>query len=151
MLTNLCQELNNWFELAKYPGRYQVTSGAIESADGSLNLSDILQDGQYFRLISSVFNDGVHKFGDADDELTDERPFDGSIWAMAVPPAALALDTEIEAWIEKYGDAVNSPFSSETLNGVYSYTKAGAGGSEEGGGATWQSVFRARLNRWRKL
>ena len=65
---------------------------------------------------------------------------------MAVPPTVIAIAGEIKDWADKYGSIVNSPYQSETFQGVYSYNKA-AGGENNGG---WQSVFGKRLERWRK-
>lgn len=143
MLTELCQELRNWFVRKKYFGTFTIESGEIALPDGSL------QDGQFFRIIGSLFNDGVHKYGV--DDLTDEA-FEGAIWSMAVPPAVVDLSERIDEWITKYGDSVSSPYSSESFGG-YSYTKA-AGSSGRGNansGPTWQSTFAGELNRWRKI
>ena len=147
MLTELCQELRNWFERKKYFGTFTIENGQINPPDGSL------QDGQYFRIVGSVFNDGVHTYPSSD--LVDEV-FQGAIWAMAVPPSVVALSEEIDAWLEKYGGVdgvMRSPFQSESFGG-YSYNKASAGsGGESGGGSagSWQSVFAKELNKWRKI
>ena len=142
-LTELCQELRNWFERDKFFGTFTIENGAINVPDGSL------QNGQFFRVIGSVFNDGVHKYGV--DELTDEV-FRGAIWAMAVPPAVIDLSERISEWETKYGDSVSSPYSSESFGG-YSYTKANSGRGNAGSGSnpTWQSTFAGELNRWRKI
>ena len=142
-LTELCQELRNWFERDKLFGEFTIENGAIIVPDGSL------QNGQFFRVIGSVFNDGVHKYGV--DELTDEV-FRGAIWAMAVPPAVIDLSERISEWETKYGDSVSSPYSSESFGG-YSYTKANSGRGNAGSGSnpTWQSTFAGELNRWRKI
>ena len=136
MLTDLCQELHNWFELEKHPGEYTIEEGVLSAS--------FLQEGQYFRIIGSVFNDGVWQYGV--DQLTDET-FDGSVWALGIPKAVVELDQEITAWQTKYGEAAIGPYSSESFGG-YSYTKAT---SSSGGGITWQEAFKLRLNRWRKM
>ena len=143
MLTELCQELKNWFEREKYFGTFTIESGEIAMPDGSL------QDGQFFRVIGSVFNDGVHQYNEG--ELTDEV-FKGAIWAMAVPPAVIELSERIDEWNSKYGDSVSSPYSSESFGG-YSYTKAsaGQGNANSGSSPTWQSTFANDINRWRKI
>lgn len=144
MLTELCQELRNWFERKKMFGTFTIAEGQIAVPDGSL------QDGQYFRIIGSVFNDGVHQYPVEEDELKDEV-FKGAIWTMAVPPAVIDLSEQIQAWIDKYGDSVSSPYSSESFGG-YSYTKASAGqGDADSGGVTWRGAFANDLNKWRKL
>ncbi len=142
-LTELCQELKNWFVRDKIFDTFTIENGAIAVPDGSL------QDGQFFRVIGSVFNDGVHQYGESD--LTDEV-FTGAIWAMAVPPAVIDLSERISAWVTKYGDSVSSPYSSESF-GSYSYTRAsaGQGNANSGSAPTWQSTFASELNRWRKI
>lgn len=146
-LTELCQELKNWFVREKYIGTFTITDGAIIVPDGSL------QNGQFFRVIGSVFNDGVHKYGV--DELTDEV-FEGAIWSMAVPPAVVELSERISAWSEQYGDTVSSPYQSMSESfGDYSrsWSKAGSGqgNAVSGSGPTWQSMFASELSRWRKI
>lgn len=139
-LTELCAHLRNWFVRLDADRR----TGTFEIAGGYIDLP-WLADGQYFRIIGSVFNDGVWQYPTS--ELVDEV-FDGAVWAMAVPPDVVNLAAEIEAWEKKYRDAAESPYKSESFGG-YTYTKADGDTSE--GGLTWQKVFRSRLNRWRKL
>lgn len=144
-LTELCAELNNYFWRSKKHGKFTITGGSID-------LSGYLQDGQYFRIVNSDFNDGVHKYPAVD--LTDEE-FVGDIWAMAVPATVVDLAAEIEAWNEKYAGIDSpalSPFSSERFNN-YSYTKASGNGTAGGAdnSATWQGVFAARLAKYRRL
>lgn len=149
MMTELCQELRNWFDrdMKKWSGDFAVENGELSG------FSELLKTGQYFRVIGSVFNDGVHKYGDAD--LADET-FTGSVWAMAVPPAVIALSSDIDAWIAKYGsgDAVaRSPFNSESFGG-YSYSKSAGGSSGDSSGSkggSWKAAFAYDLNRWRKI
>lgn len=147
MITQVCQYLKNWFERATYTGSFEIRDGIITSFnDGDMGLLD----GQYFRIIGSVFNDGVHKKGDETDVLDDET-FTGAVWAMGVPKAVIALAAEIEVWQAKYGSIDSeamSPFSSESFGG-YSYTKSSGSGNSDG--AAWQSTFSARLAPWRKI
>ena len=142
-LTELCQELRNWFVVDKAFGEFTISEGEI-------SLSDFLQNGQYYRIVGSVFNDGVHKYGV--DRLIDEKPFDGAIWAMAVPREVEDLLTDINAWLDKYGASVSSPYSSESFGG-YSYTKASGSGSNGSGNSQYgyDTVFANRLNKWRKI
>lgn len=146
MMTELCQSLRNWFDrdMDKWEGEFTITNG--ELAD----FADKLLPGQYYRVIGSVFNDGVNQYGVSG--LRDEV-FTGHIWAMAVPPAVIALASEIEVWEAKYGGSEGagmSPYTSESFGG-YSYSKS-AGSAENGsGGVTWQGVFRSKLNKWRKI
>ena len=106
-----------------------------------------MKEGQYFRIVGSVLNDGVYEWPASD--LKDEE-FEGAVWLMAVPPDVIELDKKIDAWKEKYATVDSqalSPYQSESFGG-YSYSK-GSGG--EGSGSKWQGVFASELSRWRKL
>lgn len=147
MLTEICQYLRNWFEVSKYFGEFIISDGAIMYSDGS---AVPLLENQYFRVIGSIFNDGVHKHGDPHDILASET-FTGSVWSMAVPPVVMSLAADIESWIQANSDAINSPYQSESFGG-YSYSLGGRG--DQGGGsagATWQTQFASRLAPWRKI
>lgn len=136
MLETVFQNLNNWFLVPD-----GVHAGEFTVQGGQLTLP-FLQTGQYFRVVGSVFNDGLHQYPVAD--LTDET-FTGSVWALAVPKAVIELAEEIDAWQTKNGDP--GPFTSESFGG-YSYSKAtNASGMAVG----WQDVFKSRLNDWRRI
>ena len=150
MLTILCEYLRNWFddECRKFIGTITIADGVISIRNTNIEP----KNGQYFRVIGSVFNDGVHQYPDAD--MTDEV-FEGAVWEMKVPKEVVILAREIEEWQTKYGrvnSPAMSPYNSESFAG-YSYSKstgpAGANGTESS--TSWQSVFRSRLNLWRKL
>ena len=155
MLTDLCQELRNWFDRyqPKINGKFVIEGGQLYFADsaGNIPMTDKgLQNDQYIRIIGSVFNDGVQQYKISGSGLKDEQ-FCGAVWFMAVPPAVLALNTDIDNWIAKYGEATQSPYNSESFGG-YSYSKGTAtGGANGSAGTTWQSTFKSRLNKWRKL
>lgn len=157
MLTEICAYLKNWFDmksdhtyLAEYKGAFTITDGVITDAAGN---AVTFLDGQYFRIIDSVLNDGVWKYG-AQSGLRNET-FEGTIRGMAVPSDLVDIADDIEAWQQKYGSSESdamSPFASESFGG-YSYSKpAGVtGGTEGGSGASWQSAFGTRLARYRKI
>lgn len=133
MITEICMELKNWFVKSdddKFFGIFTISDGVITPSFG-------LREGQYFRVIGSTFNDGVHKFGDA---LIDEE-FDGAIWLMSVPAQFTNLVSEIEDYQSKYGKV--TPYASESFGG-YSYTKAE-------NVTSWKNAFATRLNAWRKI
>ena len=145
MLTELCQELHNWFDLDRRYGTFEISGGALTA--------DFLVAGQFYRIKGSIFNDGVHKFGEYD--LIDEV-FTGEVWAMGVPLAVLKLAKEIETWRAKYetvDSQAMSPFQSESFGG-YSYSKAGSSSSSGAAASTptgWKALFASSLNRWRKI
>ena len=152
MLQQICENIHNYFIKDTQRGIHEV-------ADGMISLP--LLDGQRFLIEGSMLNDGMYTYHDTgiknDDDteaagLQDET-FTGTICALAVPPAVIALSGEINTWVETYGEIINNPYQSENVIGVYSYTKAS--GSKDGNGdtrpASWEDVFRDRLNRWRKV
>lgn len=138
MLTEICTHLHNFFVCNEEDKHYQK---AIEIKNGVLTPSFDIKQNQYYRIVGSVFNDGVHQFGDVDDVLIDEV-FDGSVWLMAVPKSFLDLVKEIEEYQSKYGKA--TPYDSESFGG-YSYSKS------NGSATSWQHAFSTRLNAWRKI
>lgn len=138
MLEQVLRHLNNWFLVDIHEGTFTVENGSIALP--------FLQTNQYFRIVGSVFNDGLHQYPAAD--LTDET-FTGTVWSLAVPKAVVTLSEDIAAWQEKNGEAAASPYQSESFGG-YSYTKRSAG-SDSGTLNGWQDAFRGRLNDWRKL
>lgn len=138
MLEQVLRHLNNWFLVEIHEGTFTVEKGSIALP--------FLQTNQYFRICGSVFNDGLHLYPAVD--LTDET-FNGTVWVLAVPKAVVALAEDIATWEGKNGEAVASPYQSESFGG-YSYTKRSAG-SDGGTLNGWQDAFRGRLNDWRKL
>ena len=135
MLEKMCAECRNYFIKDIHFGTFKIESGAIEPLD-------FLQEGQYFRIVGSVLNDGVYQYPSSD--LVDET-FDGAVWAMSVPPSFIALSAEIKDWQDK--DGKPSAYTSESFGG-YSYTKAT---DSKGQVATWKEVFASQLNTYRRM
>ena len=148
MLTEVCQYLRNWFEREKLFGWFKVEGGILTRMDGT---ALPILDEQYFRVVGSVFNDGVHKLGDSADVLKDEPAFPGAVWLMSVPPVIVQLSDDVDAWKTANAAALASPYLSESFGG-YSYSLRS--GSDAGGQATglsWESQFASRLGPWRKI
>lgn len=149
MLNEVCLEVRNFFDKyqPKIFGDILISGGKIRNADF---LADI-KENQYFRIVGSVFNDGVHQ-NTPELELTDEV-FNGAIWLMAVPRDFLTLVAEIADWQAKNGGVDSqamSPYTSESFGG-YSYSKASGGSSSQNGNAgTWQAAYATRLNAYRR-
>ena len=143
-LNELCQELKNYFDKAqpKFFGEITIQDKAITNEQ----FLAAIKPNQYFRIVGSIFNDGVYCFNDKL-ELEDET-FNGAIWLMAVPKSVLVLEKEIEDWQSKYGDALQSPYQSESFGG-YSYSKAS--GKNGGGAVSWQDAFASKLNLYRRI
>ena len=145
MLTQVCQYLRNWFTRDIYTGSFTISGGVLTFNGKALPLLI----NQYYRIIGSVLNDGVHK-NDGSHDLVDES-FTGAVWSMAVPPDFLELVSDIGSWCENNAEALNSPYQSESFGG-YSYSlKSGNGGGSENTGLTWQSQFASQLAPWRKI
>lgn len=131
MLEAVLNDLRNWFLIpgAEREGTFEIVSGALGA--------DYLLEGQYYRIVGSVFNDGLHQYPERD--MTDEV-FEGVIYPMAIPAAVVELAEEIE---EYAGKNPESDKVSESFGG-YSYTR---GGTSSG----WRAAYRDRLNAWRKV
>ena len=138
MLTELCAEIRNYFLM---PGG--IHGGTFKISGQTIAPLDFIKNGQYFRIVGSVFNDGVHKYPATD--LIDEE-FDGAVWAMAVPPSVIALAAEIEEWVNS-DSGKPTAFESESFGG-YSYTRAT---KEDGSPLTWREVFANKLNQYRRM
>ena len=107
-----------------------------------------MQEGQYFRICDSVFNDGVYQYPASG--LTNEV-FDGAIWYMAVPPDVVSLVADMTEWETKNADAINSPYQSESFGGYsYSLKSSGAGGNADVSVDAF-SHFSSKINRYRKV
>ena len=136
MLTEILAYLRNYFVVETHEDTFEIVGGVLPLG--------FLQKGQYFRIIGSVFNDGVYCYDD-NLKLTDEI-FTGKIEALAIPPDLIKLADEITAYMQS-DEAKPTAFTSESFGG-YSYTKAT---ESSGAAASWQTVFAARLRRWRKI
>lgn len=143
MLSEICAYLRNYFDRnqPKFYGEIRIEDGALVSFE------DKLQNGQYFRIVNSTFNDGVYLYPASG--LTDETFSNGSVWAMAVPPDLIALIAEMEAWETNNAYALNTPYQSES-KADYSYSLKSSGNSADGGAMTVINQFSGRLARWRK-
>jgi len=149
MLQQVCENICNYFIKESIDGTFTI-------ADGVISLP--LLNGQRFLISGSALNDGMYTYHT--EEITDDddsvavglhdETFAGTICALAIPPAVIALSAEVKTWVEKNGEAATSPYTSENVIGVYSYTKA-SGGSGAGGSVTWADAFKDRLKRWRKV
>ena len=57
MLESVLEWLKNWFEVSRFEGDFSIKGGELTPPyDG------FLQNGQYFRINGSVFNDGLHQW-----------------------------------------------------------------------------------------
>lgn len=155
-ITEVCEAINNFFLKDYigysdiYKGKYTISGHAFVSPDFSL------KPGQYFRIKGSDLNDGVYcNTAESLETLMDEE-FTGQIWLMSVPRSFIALCDDIAAWRSQYeaaGSANLSPFQSENVSGVYSYSKAsgGSSGGGTGGAVSWLDMFSARLSPYRRI
>ena len=153
MLQQVCEYIHNYFIKEQHENAYEI-------ADGRISPLDFLKEGQRFLITGSDLNDGMYTYhtdlicnddDSAEAELSDEE-FTGSVSSLAVPPSVIELVKEIGSWVEKYADVIDSPYQSENIIGVYSYTKAET--TDNSGDKTtvgWKQVFNDRLNRWRRI
>ena len=152
MLAEICRFLRNWFEVDKYFATFTISDGTVKFSNGS---AVPILSGQYFRIVGSVFNDGIYSNPTKAGALVDEV-FTGAVWALAIPKEILEISDEIDEWVTTYGGAkseANSPYSSESFAG-YSYSKASQSGSDgalDASAGDWRSVYASRLREWRKI
>lgn len=147
-LTEVCANIKNYFlrsDTDIIRRTFTITSGTAPL--------DSLLEGQYFRIVGSVLNDGVWQ--NTAEDLANLRPetFTGQIWTMSVPRDFEDLCNDINAWRDKnegVESANMSPFNSESFGG-YSYSKGGSSATGGGSAVTWQNQFRARLNTYRRI
>lgn len=135
MLEDVLSSLYNWFDVDREYGRFEIRDGAVYGVD--------LVDGQYFRIVGSVLNDGLHMWPATD--LRDET-FDGEVWSLAIPEAVVRLAGEMGDWVAKH--PVGAGYTSESFGG-YSYSLPT--NPNTGQAATVYDVFRSRLSQYRKL
>jgi hypothetical protein len=149
MLQQICENICNYFIQSRIEGRFEI-------ADGMISLP--LLDGQRFLIQGSALNDGMYTYHDTfigNDDDTDAVGLQDETWAgtislLNVPPALRELSCEVQAWVDANGESLNSPYTSESVLGVYSYSKA-TGGHGAGGSVGWMDVFADKLKRWRKV
>lgn len=148
MLGEICAEIKNFFtyEEDRHIDNFVISEGQVSP------VLDFTTD--YFRIVGSRLNDGVHKVSELTKNPLKDESFHGAIWIMSVPDDFLALVSDIEAWQEKNGGVDSqamSPFQSESFGG-YSYSKASGGNTDSGGSSvpTWKSTFASRLNIYRR-
>lgn len=112
-LTRYCNQLYNYFEVGQETGTFEIAGGRLECP--------FLKPGQYFRIVGSLYNNGVHQYPvyDCIDEV-----FTGVIFPMAVPVDFLDLVNTAEIINEFIAEYNSNPtgFKSESF-GVYSYSR----------------------------
>lgn len=136
MLTEICAEIHNYFCQDKHFGKFTISGGSMMPLD-------FLKKGQYFRIVGSVFNDGVYQY--PANGLIDEE-FEGAVWTMAVPVTFLLLVEEIRKSVEKTG--VATPYASESYPNGYSYS---AVTGNNGIPVSWKQLFASQLNQYRRF
>lgn len=152
-ITEYCEYCNNFF-LKDYINYTDIFKGTFTISGNAFVSPDFtLKSGQYFRIVGSDLNDGVYCNKPASMALLNDETFTGQVWLMAVPRAFVALCDNAAAWRAKYeavGGANMSPFQSESVQGVYNYSK-GSTGSGNSAAITWQSQFGKFFAAYRRI
>lgn len=148
-LESICKELKNWFtkDEDKNFDTFTISGGIISP-------SDFLLPNQYFRIVGSVFNDGVYQFispNTAIEGLTDETITDGAVWTMSIPKSVIEGLTTLNQWIDANKETLDSPYTSESFGG-YSYSKSTGGNNatESKGNVTLNQKINELFGRYRK-
>lgn len=139
MLEQVLRHIHNRFE-------YDSRSGTFTVSDRRLEIVG-MQEGQYFWVEGSVFNDGLHRYPDRD--MHDEE-FEGRVVLLAVPRAVLDLADRIGKWCDEYSKTLDSPYQSESFGG-YSYTMQSGSSSDGSPASAWAVKFSSELDPWRKM
>lgn len=151
MLQEVLEYIHNYFISKPNPGTYTIADGVISAAPA-------FKEGQRIWIVGSDLNDGVytwHQDGIRDDDDSEvvglrAETFAGTICALAVPPAVIALSGEIKTWVDTNSEALSSPLQSESFNG-YSYQLKESGNSTGGSSQiTWRDIYGRQLERWRR-
>jgi hypothetical protein len=129
MLERVLATAHNWFDYRRDRGEFVIENGVLQDIN--------LADGQYFRIVGSLFNDGLHKAAATD--LIDET-FTGAVWYLAVPVYVQELAERVSEW------CANNPETDKTSEsfGGYSYSK---GGNTTG----WAKAFASELANFRRV
>ena len=161
------REVNNFFEITAEEGEFTLSDGVIKLEDNYLLNQFIavtgskLNNGIYLIAEITLEGDGDIKYfytlesanGIEDDNISDET-FTGIIYGLAVPKDFIALVGEISKTVNppaeeglNFGPTPGTGIVSERF-GSYNYTLAT---DKNGMPATWQDLFRNKLNKFRKM
>lgn len=152
MLQQVCEYIHNYFKASAYfSGTFEISGGMISPLT--------LLDGQRFLIEGSALNDGVytyHAAGITNDDDNDaswlaDEPFTGYIYPMNVPRSVLVAIAEGKEWQEANRAAMNSPYTSENVSGVYSYTLAKEMEEAKQHPLGLPKYITSRFERWRKI
>ena len=109
MIEQICDFIHNYFIVGTIDGTFSVVDGVLQTG--------ALQPRQFFMLDGSTFCGGIHQYGGAPIQyggLNVTETFRGTLALLAIPNDLLKLEAEIEAWTEKNGAIMSSPYQSET-------------------------------------
>ena len=144
MLEQILKEMKNYFYVFK-----EINN--ISIIDNKINVKGKYKEGQYIRIIGSIFNDGIHKIIKVDnnvielENLTNED-FKGTICSLAIPNEIILLSKEIEEFNSKNSNKPSS-YQAESFSN-YSYAKAT---NKRGMPVTWIDVYFNRLKPYKKM
>lgn len=153
ILTDLCEELRNWFDVDRHFGEFTIENGTLQS--------DFLREDQCYRIVGSIFNDGVLCYKNEKlnwvlgtdnnsrfmfEPITHDEIFKGAVWELAFPNNFMVFYKTMCDWENDNRKIIDSPYTSESFGG-YSYSLGLSGGK----GVTWKTHFADELQRWQKV
>lgn len=144
MLEQILKEMKNYFYRFK-----EINNISIK--ENKLTVKGKYLEGQYIRIIGSIFNDGIHKVIKVNDNIIElenliDEDFRGTICSLAIPNEIILLSKEIEEFNNKNSNKPSSYQSESFAN--YSYTKAT---NSKGMPVTWIDVYFNRLKPYKKM
>ena len=141
-LTTVCRSIRNYFYQHVNNNAVIFQCGKFKIQDGSISPSIELIEGQYYRIVGNIMNNGIYKYG-SENFVRDEE-FNGYMIPLSIPDDFLDIVADIKAILESKTD--NSNVISESFAG-YSYQLAT---DDKGTPLSWQDVFAAKLNPYRR-
>lgn len=141
MLIEILRHIKNFFSVSSEDGTFQIENNILTG----INNKPLV--GQFFALTGSVLNDGVYKATDDLITLQDaaDEVWDGTVYLLRIPRDFLTLVDEIKAFNDSpTGAASNITSASFGIQAMSFATDA------SGNKAGWESVFRKRLDTWRR-
>lgn len=158
MLSEIMRDINNHFAIDSITDEFfDYESGIFKLVDGKIAVRNKYVVGQYIAVTGSILNNGVYQVEEfADSIITIKQSetndgiwgeeFDGTIYSLIVPYDFLKMVSEIQRFAHsQMGEASNVTSASF---GIQSFS---FGTDASGVRAGWQTVFRQRLNKYRRM
>ena len=143
MITEVMNHLNNHFIHSYESISLVISKHTISGEFGKTYIA-----GQYIYILGSILNDGAYKITEVDgDTITLDATLQAetsscTLWGCRIPTDFISIVADITAF-----HTANSGNENVAAEKVGNHSVTYVSGADN----TWQSVFRKRLNRYRKM